>query len=87
MATKKNPEVETENTKAPEEERVLIFIPFIDGEDPEVTVGINGEYTKIQKGKQVRVKKEVAEVLQNSNEQMMIAMENSKKLERQVTDL
>lgn len=87
MATKKNPEVENVETKAAEEERVLVFIPYIDGEDPEVTVGINGYFTKIQKGKQVRVTKAVAEVLQNSSEQIMVARENSKKLERQVTDL
>ena len=90
MATKKNPDIEKEEPKKtaePEEERVLVFIPYIDGEDPEVTVGINGYFTKIQKGKQVRVTKAVAEVLQNSSEQVMIARENSKKLERQVTDL
>ena len=96
MATKKNPEIEKpeiekeepkETAAKEEEERVLVFIPYIPGEDPEVTVGINGEYTKIQKGKKVRVTQAVAEVLENSNEQTMIARENSKKLERQVTDL
>lgn len=90
MATKKNPDIEKETEKKTipeEEERVLVFIPYVPGEDPEVTVGINGVYTKIQKGQQVRVTKPVAEVLQNSSAQMMIARENSKKLEKQVTDL
>lgn len=86
MATKKNPEIE-KPTATPEEERVLVFIPYVDGEDPEVTVGINGYFTKIQKGKQVRVTKAVAEVLQNSSTQIMVARENSRKLEKQVTEL
>lgn len=103
MATKKNPDIEKEaiekeaeepkkaeeepKKEAEEEERVLVFIPYTPGEDPEVTVGINGVYTKIQKGKQVRVSQAVAEVLQNSSEQIMVARANSKKLEKQVTDL
>ena len=91
MATKKNPEtIEKEEPKMaaePEEERVLVFVPYVEGEDPEVTVGINGVFTKIQKGKQVRVTKAVAEVLENSNKQVMLARENREKLKRQVTDL
>ena len=94
MATKKNPDIEkeepkktAEETAAEEEERVLVLIPYIPGEDPEVTVGINGVFTKIQKGKQVKVTKAVAEVLMNSNKQTMVAMENSKKLKNQVTEL
>lgn len=96
MATKKNPDIEKEaiekeaeepKKEAEEEERVLVFVPYTPGEDPEVTVGINGVYTKIQKGKQVRVTQAVAEVLQNSSEQIMVARANSKKLEKQVTDL
>lgn len=89
MATKKNPDIEKEEPKkaAEEEERVLVLIPYIPGEDPEVTVGINGVFTKIQKGQQVRVTKAVAEVLMNSNKQTMIAWENSKKLQNQVTEL
>lgn len=96
MATKKNPDIEKEaiekEAEEPkkaeeEEERVLVFIPYTPGEDPEVTVGINGVFTKIQKGKQVKVTKAVAEVLQNSSEQIMVARANSKKLEKQVTDL
>ena len=70
-----------------EEERVSIMIPWIEGEDPEVTVGINGVFTKIQRGKQVKVIRSVAEVLQNSYEQSMMALEARKKLKEQVTEL
>ena len=89
MATKKT---DNEQTPAPkqekkEEEKVLIMIPYIEGDDPEVTVGINGKFTKIQKGAQVYVSKDVAEVIMNSNKQAMIARENQKKFENQRTDL
>lgn len=78
---------EKKQTTAPEDDRVLIMIPYVDGEEPEVTVGINGVFTKIQKGKQVKVTKDVAEVLQHSYEQTMIAIETRKRLKEQVTDL
>lgn len=69
-----------------EEERVMIMIPYIEGQDPEVVVGVNGVFTKIQKGVQVSVTKAVAGVLRNSYHQAMIQQENRKKFERQVTD-
>ena len=89
MATKKT---DNEQTPAPkqekkEEEKVLIMIPYIEGDDPEVTVGINGKYTKIAKGAQVYVSKDVAEVIMNSNKQAMVTRENQKKFENQRTDL
>ena len=58
-------------------------IPFIEGQDPEVTVIINGHITKIKKGHQVKVTKAVASVLENSNQQMMVAYENQQKLKNQ----
>ena len=88
MATKKTDNVEVKDKAVKEEEeKVLIMIPYIEGDDPEVTVGINGEYTKIKKGAQVYVSKDVAEVIMNSNKQAMLARENQKKFESQRTDL
>ena len=89
MATTKKPAEEPiKETKAPEEDdRVLIMIPYVEGEDPEVTVGINGVFTKIQRGRSVRVTKAVAEVLENSSVQAMQAIENQKKFKQQVTEM
>lgn len=95
MATKKT-EVEARPVEAVEampveakeeqDNRVMIMIPYIEGEDPEVTVWVNDKVTKIRKGHQVKVTPEVAEVLQNSNQQMMVAMENRRKLKNQHQD-
>ena len=88
MATK-NESVQTEAkvTKAKEEEKVTVMIPYVEGEDPEVTVIINGHYTRFRKGETVQVSKAVASVLKNSNKQMMAALDNQKKFKNQVTDL
>ncbi len=80
MATKKTDKVavETVNNEEPkkdETERVRIIVPFIDGEDPEQVVGVNGKFYKIRKGVYVDVPAEVAEVLENSNLQMVRARE------------
>ena len=72
--------------EAKEEERVRVFVPYIEGEDPEVTVWVNDEITKFKKGYQVEVPKNVAEVLENSNQLQMVAMENRKKLKNQRQD-
>lgn len=69
------------------ENLVSIMIPYIEGEDPEVTVIINGEVTKFRKGVTVKVKPNVAQVLVNSNQQMMAAYANQKKFEKQVMDI
>lgn len=90
MATKKTvtEEQKPEEAKAVEkEDLVSVLVPFIEGQDPEVTVIINGEVTKFKKGVMVKVKPNVAEVLQNSNQQMMAAYANQKKFEKQVMDL
>ena len=95
MATKKNEALaveeelkETELEKMPEkEEEVWIMVPYIEGQDPEVTVIINGHVTKFRKGEQVKVKKNVAEVISNSNQQMMTALRNQEKFKNQRTDL
>ena len=89
MATKKT-ESEVAETKAKakvekaeEEERVTVMIPFVEGEDPEVTVWVNDHITQIKKGRQVRVTKAVASVLENSNLSMMTALDNQQKLKNQ----
>ena len=90
MATKKTESVEQKpvdvKEEAKEEERVRVFVPYIEGEDPEVTVWVNDEITKFKKGYQVEVPKNVAEVLENSNQLQMVAMENRKKLKNQRQD-
>lgn len=93
MATKKldKPEEEVKEVKAKkeddDEERVMVMVPFVEGQDPEVTVIINGDVTKFRKGVTVKVKKNVAEVLQNSNQQMMLALQNQEKFKNQSMDL
>jgi len=89
MAAKKTvtEEQTPEEVKAEaKEERVRVFVPYIEGEDPEVTVWVNDEITKFKKGYQVEVPKNVAEVLENSNQLQMVAMENRKKLKNQRQD-
>ena len=65
------------------EERVKIMVPYIEGEEPEITVGINGKFTKIRRGVEVEVPWYVAELLKNSNRQMMAALDQQKKFENQ----
>ena len=76
----------TEVKEEAKEERVRVFVPYIEGEDPEVTVWVNDEITKFKKGYQVEVPKNVAEVLENSNQLQMVAMENRRKLKNQRQD-
>lgn len=85
MATKNTNETEAKAVE--KEELVSVLVPYIEGQDPEVTVIINGKVTKFKKGVTVRVKPNVAEVLENSNQQMMAAFANQKKFEKQVMDL
>lgn len=93
MATKKldKPEEEVKEVKAKkeddDEERVMVMVPYVEGQDPEVTVIINGEITKFKKGVTVKVKRNVAEVLQNSNQQAMLALQNQEKFKNINMDL
>lgn len=90
MAVKKSDIESTEKPKKvkdTDDGKVAIMLPYIEGEDREVTVGVNGVYTKIRKGSVVRVSPEVAEVLENSNQQMMRALDNQEKFKMQRTDL
>lgn len=91
MATKKT-EVEKKAVEqkpvedVKDEERVTIMIPYIEGEPPEVTVWVNDDITQIKRGHQVSVKKNVAEVLENSYQMTLVAMENKKQLKNQHQD-
>jgi hypothetical protein len=51
-----------------------------------VTVGINGVYTKIKKGRPVKVPRNVAEVLAQSDQMTMVALETQKKFKSQQED-
>ena len=57
--------------------------PLIEGEDTEETVIVNYKVTKFKKGKVVKVKKSVAEVLQARDEAKMYALENQQKFKNQ----
>ena len=92
MATKKT-EVEQKTVKEQkpveteeDDDRVTIMIPYIEGEPQDVTVWVNDEITQIKRGHQVSVKRNVAEVLENSYQMQMVAMENKKKLKNQHQD-
>lgn len=71
----------------PEEKRVMVMVPYVEGEDKEVTVWINDKITKFKKGVTVEVPESVAKVLARSNKNMMYAIENQKKFKKQVMDL
>lgn len=45
------------------------------GESRDITVGVNGEFIKIQRGTDVRIKQKFLEVLQNADAQEMAARE------------
>lgn len=79
----------TEKEKIPEkEELVMIMIPYVEGQDPVQYVGVNGVSYQIKKGVTVQVPKKVAEVISNSNLQMMEALETQKKYRNQkIADL
>lgn len=88
MAEKKTKaEVNAEPKAEKDEDRVRVMVPYIEGEDPEVTVIINGRITKFRKGVTVEIPRNVASVLENSNQQMMSAETNRAKFKKQVMDL
>ena len=88
MANKKTDTEEIKATaKAKGDDRVEVFVPYIEGEDPEETVIVNYEVTKFRKGEMVRVKREVAKVLANSSKQNRAALKNQEKFKEQVMDL
>ena len=58
-----------------------ITLPLTQEKQDDVTVGINGEITKIQRGVPVKVSAAVYEVLKNSENMDMTAILRSKKLQ------
>lgn len=90
MATKKSEAekkpIVKEDVKTEEQELVNVMIPYVEGQDPEVTVGINGVYTKIKKGRPVKVPRNVAEVLAQSDQMTMVALETQEKFKSQRED-
>ena len=87
MAKETKTDVKAEPKADKREETVKIMVPYIEGEDPEVTVIINGHITKFKKGVTVDVPIKVAKVLENSNQQMMSALDNQARFKKQVMDL
>ena len=62
------------------EETYDITLPISQGDDDEVTVMVNGECTKIQRGVQVTVSAAVFEILQNSMKMDNLAYQRTKQL-------
>lgn len=85
MATKKTESEELKNV-IPEEEKVNVFVPYIEGEDKEVTLWCNDENMKFKKGYTVAIPKRFAEVLENANQQAVLARENKEKFKNQHQD-
>jgi len=76
------------NTKAEKkEDKVMIMVPYVEGQGTELTVGVNGVFTKIKKGVMVEVPRPVAEVIMNSQQQAMVAEANQERMKMQVQDL
>lgn len=58
-------------------EFVTVYLPFIEGEEDEITVGVNGKMWKVKRGEEVEVPRCVAVVIRNSNLQSKLAKEYS----------
>ena len=86
MATKKTESVEQKPVEAKEEKMVTVFVPYIEGEDPEVTLWNNDDNLKFRKGYQVEIPERFAGVLEDSNQAAIVAMENRRKLKSQKQD-
>lgn len=82
MATKKTDD-ELKETKKPEEAMVKVFVPYIEGEDPEVTIWCNDENLKFKKGYTVEIPQRFAEILENANHQALVARENKAQFKNQ----
>ncbi len=82
MATTRKSAVAEKNSSEAEkkEKTVVIQLPVIEGMGDSVYVGVNMKDYQIKRGEPVEVPLCVAEVLENSNRQMMVAMERQKEL-------
>ena len=85
MAAKKT-ESEQKTVNAEKEPMVKVFVPFVEGEDPEVTIYVNDDNLKFKKGYTVEIPARFAQVLENSNKQALVARENREKLKNQRQD-
>lgn len=57
------------------QDKYVVRLPLSSEKQEDVTVGINGFYTKIQRGKEVEVTADVYEVLQNMERMDNLAIE------------
>ena len=62
-------------------ELVPIFIPFVEGEPEEVTIGFNGKLYKIMKGEEVEVPRFIHEIIVRSGKMQMANHKRQKALE------
>lgn len=72
MAAKKTTRKRTTKAKV-NSDMVSIFLPYIDGEEDEITVGVNEKLYKVKRGEEVLVPRAVAVVIRNSNLQARVA--------------
>lgn len=86
MATKKTESEVLKEVKPTGEKTVKVFVPFVEGEDPEVTIWCNDENLKFKKGYTVEIPERFAEVLENANQQAIVARENKKQFKNQHQD-
>lgn len=61
-------------------ELVPCFIPYVEGEPEEVTVGFNGKLYKIKKGEEVEVPRFINEILVRSGKQQMAVHKRQEEL-------
>ena len=86
MATKKTEAEVLKEVKPTGETTVKFFVPYVEGEDPEVTIWCNDENLKFKKGYTVDIPERFAEVLENANQQAIVARENKKAYKNQHQD-
>ena len=71
MATKKKAAAK------PKKKTVTVYLPFVEGEEDEITVGVNGKMYKVKRGEEVEVPRSVAVVIRNANLQAKMFKEYS----------
>jgi hypothetical protein len=79
VETAETVEAKEPETKKEEEEMVTIIIPQIPGEAKEMTFGINGVFTKVKKGRMVKVPRPIAKLWENSQRQQQTAEETQER--------
>ena len=67
----KKPEAvgDTAAQKKRAEEKVELFIPYVEGKGNEVNITLNGETTQIMRGQKVMVPRKIAEIWEHSQQQ------------------